>query len=176
MSIYYRIGDLLEQKDINIILNINNLFHTFGAGIALAIKNKYPEAYKADLKTIYGDKSKLGTFSWVKTQDDKTICNLYAMKDLGAQKRQLDYEAFYTCLEKIKELIDGSINKDKYVVGIPYKIGAALAGGDWEVIKSMINSVFGDSNIKVVICVLPQFRKEINWINVNVECEDTYYK
>ena len=169
MSIYYRIGDLLEQKDINIILNCNNLFHTFGAGIALAIKNKYPEAYQADLKTIYGDKSKLGTFSWAKTQDDKTICNLYAMKGLGVNQRQLDYEAFYTCLERIKELVEGSINKDKYVVGIPYLIGCSLAGGSYSVVESMIFDIFGSSDIKVVICVLPKFAKEINWTNVNVE-------
>jgi hypothetical protein len=91
------------------------------------------------------------------------------MKDLGTQKRQLDYEAFYTCLERIKELVEGSINKNKYVVGIPYLIGCSLAGGSWEVVESMIFDIFDSSNIKVVICALPKFVKEINWQNVNVE-------
>lgn len=168
--IYYRVGDLLEQDDINVILQVNNIFHAFGAGIALAIKNKYPEAFEADKKTPYGDKSKIGTFSWAKTEDGKVICNLYTMKGLGTGQRQLDYEAFYSCLEQIRDLVNNSTKQ--YKIGIPYKIGAALAGGSWPIIESMIFDVFGDlEKDDVIICVLPQFRHEINWINVNVETE-----
>lgn len=168
--IYYRIGDLLEQKDINVILHVANIYCTMQAGVALAIKNKYPEAYQADLKTKYGDKSKIGTFSWAKTSDDKVICNLYAMKGLGTKERQLDYEAFYSCLEQIKKLIEGSTKQ--YKIGIPYLIGCSLAGGDWEICKPMINSVFAQSDIPTIICVLPQFQNQINWINVNIESEE----
>ncbi len=36
------------------------------SGIARQIREKYPEAYEADCKTVAGDIKKLGTFSWVK--------------------------------------------------------------------------------------------------------------
>ena len=150
-------------------MQVNNIFHAFGAGIALAIKNKYPEAYNADLDTIKGDRVKIGTFSWAKTRDGKVICNLYAMKGLGTGQRQLDYEAFYSCLEQIRDLIKNSTKS--YKIGIPYKIGCDLAGGSRAVVESMINDIFGESDIPVIICVLPKFQREINWINVNVETE-----
>lgn len=167
--IYYRIGNLLEQPDINVLIHCCNIYCTMQAGVALSIKNKYPEAYQADKKTKYGDKSKIGTFSWARTSDDKIICNLYTMKGLGTKERQLDYEAFYSCLEQIRDLINNSTKS--YKIGIPYKIGSDLAGGDFEVVKSMINSVFGGYDIPVIICVLPKFEREINWINVNYETE-----
>lgn len=177
MSVYYRIGDLLEQKDTNVILQICNSKNCFGAGLALAIKNKYPEAFEADSTAAKNGENTLGEFSFVPTKDGKLIFNLYAMKGLGTNQRQLDYEAFYSLLERVKNIFDEEkVKEDNLTIGIPYKIGSALAGGSWPVIESMIFDVFGDSDLKVVICVLPQFKKEINWVNVNVESEDTYYK
>lgn len=177
MSIYYRIGDLLEQKDINIILQICNSKCTFGAGLALAIKNKYPEVYEADIQAHKEYRNTLGEFSYAATKDGKLIYNLYAMKGLGTNERQLDYEAFYSLLEITRRSADLHDNEtENLTIGIPYKIGCDLAGGDWEICKSMINSIFGNSNIKVIICVLPRFRSEINWQNVNIEEDKTYFK
>lgn len=177
MSVYYRIGDLLEQKDINVLIHCCNSYNTMQAGIAAAIKNKYPEAYEADTKAHKEYRNTLGEYSYAVTKDNKLIYNLYAMKGLGANKRQLDYEAFYSLLEKMEVIFNLEDDEAKNLtIGIPYKIGCDLAGGKFEIVETMINSVFGKSNLKVVICVLPQFRKEINWANVNVESEDTYYK
>lgn len=170
--IYYRVGDLLEQEDVNVILHVTNSKNCFGAGLARSIKNKYPEAFEADTRAHKNHENTLGKYSYAVTHDDKLIYNLYAMKGLGANQRQTDYEAFYSLLEKIEVIFNLEDDETKNLkIGIPYKIACDLAGGDWEICKSMINSVFGESDIPVIICVLTQFKREINWINVNVEKE-----
>lgn len=57
MSVYYRIGDLLEQKDINVLIHCANSKNIFGAGIAAAVKNKYPEAFEADTLAAMEEKN-----------------------------------------------------------------------------------------------------------------------
>jgi O-acetyl-ADP-ribose deacetylase (regulator of RNase III) len=64
-------GDLIElaiDGEFDLIIHGCNCFCTMGAGIAKTIKQKFPEAYKADLETEKGDKSKLGEISWAKSQ------------------------------------------------------------------------------------------------------------
>lgn len=35
------------------------------------------------------------------------------------------------------------------------KIGSDLGGGDWNIIRSIINAVFNDSRVEVTVYVLP---------------------
>jgi O-acetyl-ADP-ribose deacetylase (regulator of RNase III) len=162
--IKYKIADLLEDKEINVIAHVCNPVKIFGAGVALAIKNKYPEAYQADLDSPELFKDKVGKFSFAATEDGKIIYNLYAMKGLGTQERQLDYEALYSCLESLKQECESYPGT---TIGFPYKMGAALAGGNWILIERMIEVIFGDSDLNIIICDLPKFKHEINWANVN---------
>lgn len=173
--IKYKISDLLEDEEVNVLIHCTNLYNTFGSGIALAIKAKYPEAYVADCQTECGDKLKLGSYSAAKTSDGKVIYNLYAMKGLGTNVRQLDYEHFYSVLEGIKNTIEQFGAEDKNIIGISYKIGCDRAGGEFSVVKAMIESIFSQSKIKVVICVLPHFAKEaINLYNIQFESRNEY--
>ena len=64
-------GDLVKlaiKGEFDLIIHGCNCFCTMGAGIAKTIKQKFPEAYEADLKTEKGDKAKLGTISWAKAK------------------------------------------------------------------------------------------------------------
>src|SRR5436309_9636698 len=59
-------GDLLRlalDGRFDVIVHGCNCQCAMGKGIALSIKNQFPEAYEADLKTIKGDRSKLGTLT-----------------------------------------------------------------------------------------------------------------
>ena len=65
-----------RSGEINVILHCANCFHTMGAGVARAIKDEWPGAFQADLKTPRGDRSKMGTFSF--HQEGKlVVINLY---------------------------------------------------------------------------------------------------
>jgi O-acetyl-ADP-ribose deacetylase (regulator of RNase III) len=74
------------------IIHQANCFNTMGSGIACQIRQRYPEAYEADCKTISGDRSKLGKFSWVKTNDGKYhIYNCYSQYQYGRDQRQTSH-------------------------------------------------------------------------------------
>ena len=73
------IGDLVEKKkngEFDVIAHQANCYNTMGSGIALSIKNEWPEAADVDNATIKGDQSKLGTISFTKNTNP-IIVNLY---------------------------------------------------------------------------------------------------
>ena len=143
--------DLLKSP-ANVIVHQANLYHTFGAGIAKQIKQVYPEAYEADLKTPKGDKAKLGTFSYAKTKDGKFVVNLYSQDGIGGKDRRTSYDAMVTGFEAIHKKLVRSDRK--WILGIPYGIGAGLANGNWNIIEAIINSIFQESDLSVYICHL----------------------
>lgn len=150
-------GNLLDwPENVNVMVHQANCFHTFGGGIARAIAQKYPEAPKADEEqSIYGDENKLGTFTVVKLADGKRIVNLYGQHKTSASERMTNYEALYTGLNTLHNVILQSDNAKDYVIGIPYGIGCGLGKASWRIIKTMIEVIFGKSDIPVVIVRLP---------------------
>lgn len=162
MSFKYKIGDLIEavkNGEVNVFAHGCNCYCTMGSGIAPLIKEAFPKMYAADLKTEKGDKSKLGTFTMAFLKNGSTAgFNLYSQYGYNRRKqglRDLDYNALYDSMVEMKKALevftDGSV--DKYKIGFP-KIGAGLAGGDWNVIEAMIKSVFHDCDVTVY--VLPE--------------------
>ena len=135
-------GDLLEKIDeFNVIVHGCNCFCVMGAGIALQIKKKFPQAYMADLDTVAGDKSKLGTYTKA-MHNQTTIINAYTQYDT-TNEVNVDYNAIREVFTKLNKHYSGSL------VGIP-KIGAGLAGGDWDKIYDIISEVTPDLYIKVI--------------------------
>lgn len=130
-------GDLLES-DCTTIMHQANCFKTMGAGIAKSIAEKYPEAYLADKSLPLSPTQRLGKFSYAKAKDRKTVVNLYGQHGYG-QGIQTDYDSLESAIHQFftKARKDSSVNLEK--VGVPYKIGCGLAGGDWDIVKSILN-------------------------------------
>jgi O-acetyl-ADP-ribose deacetylase (regulator of RNase III) len=141
----------LLDFECDVIIQSNNCFVTMGTGLAKAIREKYPEVYESDCKTYHGDIKKLGTILPVKLNSDlPSYCFLnYNQYRFGRNKRQVDYEAFYKCLEqslqKIREL-------GLKTMGIAYGMSCNNAGGTWPICLCMIEAIFQDSEIEVYIC------------------------
>lgn len=152
--IEYRIGNLLEQPDLTHIVHQANLYHTFGAGLAKTIKEKFPEAYQEDCKTSYGDKSKLGTISMARSSSGLYILNLYSQAGIGGKDRQTSYDALDKGLRVVENIIaiGDSLTGVVTRLGIPYKLGCGLANGSWIIVESIITDVFEKSKVNVVIC------------------------
>ena len=146
-------GDLVElakNGEFDVIVHGCNCFCNMGAGIAKTIKQNFPEAYKADLETRKGIKSKLGScsFAYIKSLN-MAIANAYTQFKYGRDKMHVDYRAVRSCMAQIaKEFPDERI-------GLP-KIGAGLAGGDWDKIKNIIEEELKDMDVTIVEFV---FRK-----------------
>jgi O-acetyl-ADP-ribose deacetylase (regulator of RNase III) len=141
----------LLEYDLDGFVHQANCFHVMGGGIALQIRNKYPEMYNADLKHgSAGDKSRLGKFSFIRCRDQKMGYNMYSQYDLGHYRRMTDYEAMYNGLTRIKQ---HAINNVVLKLGIPKNMGCTLGGGSWRVVSAIIDDIFLDSKeLTVFIC------------------------
>lgn len=139
------------NSDWEVLIHQTNCWNTMGTGIAKVIKEKYPQVYEADQNTARGDKSKLGTILPVWIDHNKCIINCYGQYRYGREKRQTNYEAYYRCLEKVKEfMITEKLNK----LSIYKFMGCSNSGGNWNICYTMIKEVLDNSEIDVTICEL----------------------
>lgn len=144
--IRYIDGDLVrDAANYDVIAHCCNCFCTMGAGIAPQIKHKFPEAYTADCETQSGDESKLGTITYTENTTP-IVVNLYGQFDYTGRrsgKMDLDYDALRSALKAMREKFTGK------TFGLPM-IGAGLAGGDWNVIESIIEEEMRGEYVTIV--------------------------
>lgn len=140
------IGNLIEMAKegrFDVIAHGCNCHCAMGAGIAKIIKLTWPEAYRADLATKKGDRSKLGTYSMA-VVDGLTIVNMYTQYNYTRDKVDVEYPALEMGLKRLKEEFTGRR------IGLPM-IGAGLAGGNWGLIKEIIGNTLHGEDVTVVI-------------------------
>ncbi|MCB9637382.1 MAG: macro domain-containing protein [Myxococcales bacterium] len=143
-------GDLLKlamQGEFDVIVHGCNCFCTMGAGIAKSIKTLFPEAYEADFATPKGDKNKLGSYSFavIEREDSRfTIVNAYTQFHWRGRGVKADYEAIKRVFTQIKADFSGKR------IGYP-KIGAGLAGGDWEQIAVILEKQLAGEHHTLVV-------------------------
>lgn len=149
-------GDLIKlaaMGEFDVIIHGCNCFHKMGAGIAKSIRLTFPKAFEADENTKLGSKDKLGTISSATFQineetDFLTVVNAYTQfgtwKD--GDKIPLDYIAVEDCFYEIQK----QYGYQHLRFGIP-KIGAGLAGGDWNVISKIIERYLGNEDLTLVV-------------------------
>jgi len=158
-------GDLvgLAKKGLfDVIIHGCNCMHTMGGGIARIIRDEFPDAYKADLDTEYGDPSKLGKFSSCVTFTPRNIIYDFDEKKILEYKGKFDKSMVvanaYTQYTLGKDLKIWALAaalthiKCKYpnrVYGIPL-IGCGIAGGEWNKIKVIIEIIFSDEKAIIV--------------------------
>jgi hypothetical protein len=164
--IEFRVGDLLKQEDIEVIIHQCNCFCNMGKGIALQIKNTYPEAYIADCKTKIGDPDKMGTYTVaIVDNGKKMVVNMYSQYNYGykmsnSQAKYTDYDSMTKALEKFIEdycISTFETTGKPLICGMPFRIGCDLGGGDWEIVLYMLKRKFrydhvDDKSLKLVIC------------------------
>ena len=139
-------GNVLDAP-ITYICHQVNCKGVMGAGLAKQIKDKWPQVYY-DYRTecIYNPVEELmGGILISRLNDNVKIVHMFAQNEYGINKRQTDYEAFESCLNKIATSIS---NKDYTTIRFPYGIGCGLAGGDWSIIQNLIQKVLGEYNVE----------------------------
>lgn len=144
-------GDLLQlgrRGQFDVIAHGCNCFCAMGNGIAGQIKKQFPAAFEADKQTSKGDKSKLGTCTTATVDGDGghrlTVVNAYTQYTWSKkEQRTADYDAIRSCMKWIKSTYAGRR------IGLP-KIGAGLAGGDWAIIKAIIDEELAGEDVTLV--------------------------
>lgn len=142
-------GNLLDIET-GIIVHQVNCLGVMGKGLAAQIRAKYPSAYKSyhklcQSKLVEGREGELlGTVQLVSIKDAPPlrVANLFGQLKYGGSGVHTSYDAIQSGLEKIK-----LVNIKKLPVYLPFRLGSDLAGGDWEVVKSIIVDVLPDSTI-----------------------------
>ena len=106
-----------------------NALYVMGAGLALQIARKYPVA----LQEYRKQKPILGSCQLVKASDDFYVANLIGQADVGFGI-QTDYDALRCALASLQE--------QALVLGLPVflpdGLGCVLGGGNWTVVKAII--------------------------------------
>ncbi len=149
MTIQYKKGNAvtaLINGEVDVLLHVCNNRGVMGSGIALEIKNRIPDAFKAykalpaELVTI--------THGWCNQHNiatGRTVINMVAQDGYGQGVRHLNYGALAECLFKIRE-----INRITPLrIGLPYKMGADRAGGDWTIVLEMIEFYLKDFDVTI---------------------------
>ena len=162
-------GDLLDfPNGVDVLFHQANCQNVMGAGIAAQIKQRYPAAFKADADCGPKGSCRLGKFSVAKVNDDprRFIFNLYGQKTIGGD-RSTNYEAIYEAMDRAFHLLETNIleHGGTFHVGIPHKMSCALAGGDWRILRAMIEVLVDKYKIPVTIVKYNKIAKHENQRN-----------
>lgn len=135
MGLTYIKGDLFTTN-APVIVHGCNAQGVMGAGVAGFIKRKYPTAFEAYKRAFSnsGNKLALGTIIPAECQN-RIIINAITQNFYGKEgPRYVSYDAIDNCMSAINEycLLHNIIN-----VAMP-KIGSGLGGGNWGIIKKII--------------------------------------
>ena len=136
-------GDILEMfenKEFDVIVQGCNCFNIMDVGLAAQIAFHYPKPREVDLNTNLGDVTKMGTYSQVKIGRKGIIINGYTQYYGGSS---FEYQALINLLAKLSEDF-----KDKHI-GFP-EIGCGANGGDWSIVRKLIDDLTPDLKITVV--------------------------
>ena len=127
-----------------IICHQVNAMGKMGAGLALDIRKKWPNVYR-DYMIAYNEGNlKLGNVIFTKIENCSIIiASCVGQKFYGRKGKHTIYKAIEKCFEKVEK----KSNELKLPVYIPYKIGCGLAGGNWKVVKEIIEGKISNSII-----------------------------
>lgn len=140
--ITYVSGNLFKDETLQAIAHGCNCAGAMGKGIALTFKEKYPKMYLE-----YKNRCKSNTFNvgdifvW---KDDKVIFNLGTQ---ASWKTAATLSAIEISLTKMKMY---ATENNLTRIGVP-RIGAGLGGLNWSDVKVIIEKVFKDSNIDLIV-------------------------
>jgi O-acetyl-ADP-ribose deacetylase (regulator of RNase III) len=106
-------GDLIALAlagEFDVIVHGANCQCAMGAGIAKAIRERFPEAYEADLATPRGDRSKLGSISVASIARgglNLIVVNAYTQFDYRGRGIKVDYDAIRSAACYIRKSFHG---------------------------------------------------------------------
>ena len=148
-------GDLIalaKEGKFDVITHGCNCMCTMGAGIAPQMAKAFGvDQYSLESSAHVGDMNKLGQIEWYVEREGPIpfVVNSYTQYNYGRNHADgdatpFDYVAFTLCMRKMNHIFKGKH------IGMP-KIGAGLAGGDWELIQQIILKELKDCIVTIVI-------------------------
>lgn len=153
-------GDILSPNKTGhdvVICHQVNCLGVMGAGLAKQMREKFPLMYleykrlcnsTADKRMLLGQ---VLSTSVVYNGYEYTIANLFGQEQIGTRKRYTDYDALRKALQTVRSIASPLPARPAWRVRIPYKMGCGLAGGDWNIVRRIIQEELVDHGIIVEI-------------------------
>lgn len=135
--------------DKGIIVHQTNCLSVMGSGVALALKQAFPNLcpeYEA-FCSINGSANLLGKTQTVKVGEELYVINLFGQFDFGGRRRNTRYGAW----EKALPFVATEVQRLNLPIYFPYNVGCDRGGGDWRIISAMIEEYLP----KATFCELP---------------------
>jgi len=129
----YKKGDVLNAGEA-VVVHGCNCKNTMGAGIARQVREQCPNAWRADQQTLWGDRTKLGSFTYGIEANGMTVINAYTQYNYTRDEVDVNYEALETAMMAICNHFPNEI------IAMP-KIGCGLAKGDWNIVSKILERV-----------------------------------
>lgn len=148
--------DIFESS-VDYILHQVNCQGAFNSGLAKQVRDKYPKVYE-EYKRWCNTMPKthlLGLAQFVSTKDlyntsFRGIVNIYGQYSYGYNGDcYTDYNALRSALTIFRDHL-----LSPCTIAIPYLMSCCRGGGSWAIVYGIIEEVFKDSNIDVLICEL----------------------
>ena len=146
-------GDLLKVRS-GIICHQVNYYGVMGGGVAAAIADKILTAEQYAAYSNYcrqAGRTALGNVQLLGNVPGLVVANMFcqdeAKPQLDGKYDITDYEAMLTCFIRIRDLAEAH----NMTVHIPHRIGCGIAGGDWNLVRQLIYSVFHESPVDAFI-------------------------
>lgn len=135
-------GDILKVR-YGIVCHQVNCKGKMGAGLALAIRKKWPQVYKDYMKAYRNGDLKLGNviISTIMPHE-LLVANLCGQDNYGRKGKYTDYNALKKCLNFVNK-----INITNLPICIPHGMSCTLAGGNWKTVSSIIEDIIPDAII-----------------------------
>lgn len=147
MKIVTKTGNLMNVTAGHIVHGCNAQ-GVMGSGVALAVKRKFPGAYKSYLNIHENGGLQLGRAYFTPISSKLAVWNAITQGGFGSPIRNTSYDAIQTCFQEINDHIssglEGIMNMQPNEVHIPL-IGAARGGGNWEIIREIIEQTMTHS-------------------------------
>jgi O-acetyl-ADP-ribose deacetylase (regulator of RNase III) len=138
IKIKTQIGNLLHVKAGHIVHGCNAQ-GVMGSGVALGVKQTYPQAFAVYMEVHNAGGLILGESYPVAVKPDLVIWNAVTQNLYGKGTRMVSYDAIQTCFQAVNDWIvsNQGLVMAPAEVHIPM-IGAARGGGNWEIIREII--------------------------------------
>jgi len=149
MKIVTKIGNLLDVNSGHIVHGCNAQ-GVMGSGVALAVKKKYPGAFDKYIVQHAMSRLALGTAYAYQVHENLYVWNAITQDRYGQQGRNCSYDAIQTCFEQVNTAVGFTLDVTPEI-HIPM-IGAGLGGGNWEIIREIIEQTV---TVSTTLWILP---------------------
>ena len=160
MALEYVKGDATHPKGegMKYIVHICNDIGAWGAGFVVAVSKRWKDPERLYRQWARRERLKLGEIQPILVAIDITVINMVGQKDIHPKNGipPIRYSAVRKCLSKVAEYQQE--NGSLATIHMP-RIGAGLAGGNWQTIEDIIKDELVNKGIGVTVYDLPRGRR-----------------